>query len=429
MAEFLDRTHVASCRRAKIHLILHRHTLFLQIADHLGSDRQRRHAGHAQTTPGLQRQGGGDRATIPAKDLEGLGAGLQQRGGLHGADGSEREVALAPPRCARRPPLTVLVVDSAGFDREAGDVRHIDGEQLRAGLPMQVAIEALEEAIRDHGLEAAPQRMHLGDGEQDLLVMPAMDGGWAGVKVVSLDRENPTRDLAYINGTYVLLGPPGLQPRLTMDAPALTEIRTAAVSAVATKHLAREGASRLAIVGTGVQARSHLAAMRTVREISEVVVVGRRRASAEAFAATESKTADVPIRAGDVADVRDADIVCVCTSSKTPVLTRSDVSDGVHINAVGSFRPDVQELHPSVVTGSQVVVELRSAALSEKGDLILARDQAGWDPGGIVADLMELIRDPSLGRRTEEQRTLFASVGHAIEDLVVARALTARLSA
>ena len=321
------------------------------------------------------------------------------------------------------------LIDRGDHRREAGNVRHIDGEQLRAKLPMQVAINALEEAIGEHGFAAAPQRMHLGDGEQDLLVMPAMDGAWAGVKVVSLDRENPARGLAYINGTYVLLGPPGLQPLVTIDAPVLTEIRTAAVSAVATKHLARDSSSRLAIVGTGVQARSHLAAMRVVRDISEVVVVGRRRAAADAFAATASETSDVPVHAGDVADLVDADIVCVCTSSRTPVITSSDVSDGVHVNAVGSFRPDVQELDPSVVTDGRVVVELREAALREKGDLILARDQAGWDPVDIVADLQELIRDPTRGRRTEDQRTLFASVGHAVEDLVVARALTARLGA
>ncbi len=306
-------------------------------------------------------------------------------------------------------------------------VRHVDGEAMRAALPLDVAIEALEVGIRERGFAAAPQRLHLGDGEQDLLVMPAMDDDWAGVKVVSLDRDNPDRGLPYINGVYTLLGPPGLQPRATMDAPVLTEIRTAAVSAVATRHLARPDAPRLGIVGTGVQARSHLDAMRVVRDVEEVVVVGRRPEAATAFAEVATRETGLPVRAGPLSELRAVDIVCLCTSSRTPVIASSDLSDGVHVNAVGSFRPDVQEVDPSVVLDSRVVVELRQAAMREKGDLLLARDQAGWQPRRIAADLQELLRDPTLGRRTDAQRTLFSSVGHAVEDLLVARALVSRL--
>jgi len=302
-------------------------------------------------------------------------------------------------------------------------VEHLDPAAVRTGLPMRAAIDALEQAIHDHGFADTPQRLHLGDGHRDLLVMPALHGGWAGVKLVSLDRDNPDRGLPYVNGVYALLGPPGLVPRVTLDGPALTELRTGAVSGLATRHLARPDASRLVVFGTGVQARSHVDAMATVRELTDIAVIGRQPGSATAFVTDLRDRTALPLRVGSVDDLRTADVVCVCTSSRTPVFDGGLLPPGVHVNAVGSFRPDVQELDPTAVASSRVVVEVREAALSEKGDLVRAQEEAGWDPAAIVADLTQLVRAPELGRRNQEDRTLFASVGHAFEDLVVARAL------
>lgn len=302
-------------------------------------------------------------------------------------------------------------------------MEHIAAHQVRERLGMLQAIDALQQAIGLRGFADTPQRLHLGDGRQDLLVMPAMDDGWAGTKFVSLDRDNPARGLPFVQGVYTLLGPPGLQPLATIDAPALTGIRTAAVSGLATRLLARPDATRLVVIGTGVQARSHVEAMATVRDLEEVVVVGRRPEATTAFAEEVAAAHDVTVRVGTPEEVADADLLCVCTSSRTPVFAGSSLPPGVHVNAVGSFRPDVQEVDTTTVTTSRVVVEVRSAALSEKGDLVIARERAGWDPETIVADLAELVRGERVGRRAPEDRTLFASVGHAFEDLVVARAL------
>lgn len=302
-------------------------------------------------------------------------------------------------------------------------MEHITAQLVRQRLTMGAAIDALAAAIGARGFGDTPQRLHLHEGHRDLLVMPATDEGWAGTKFVSLDRDNPARGLPFVNGLYTLLGPPGLTPRLTIDAPALTAIRTAAVSGLATRHLARTDASRLVLLGTGVQAHAHLEAMAAVRDLSDVAVIGRRPASTARFVEEVASGGFGPVRAGTVDDVRRADLICVCTSSRTPVLAGADLPAGVHVNAIGSFRPDVQEVDAEVVLGSRVVVEVRSAALSEKGDLVLARDQAGWDPTAVVADLAELVRDPTLGRSSSAERTLFASVGHAFEDLVVARAV------
>ena len=302
-------------------------------------------------------------------------------------------------------------------------VEHLDPAAVRSGLPMRAAIDALEQAIHDHGFADTPQRLHLGDGHRDLLVMPALHQEWAGVKLVSLDRDNPDRGLPYVNGVYALLGPPGLVPRVTVDGPALTELRTGAVSGLATRHLARPDASRLVVFGTGVQARSHVHAMAAVRGLTDVAVVGRRPGSAATFVTELRNLTGLPLREGSIDDLRNADLVCVCTSSRTPVFDGGLLPPGVHVNAVGSFRPDVQELDPTAVTSSRVVVEVREAALHEKGDLVRAREDAGWDPDAIAADLTEVVRDPARGRQHPEDRTLFASVGHAFEDLVVARAL------
>lgn len=308
-------------------------------------------------------------------------------------------------------------------DDEVGGMEHIDATQVRQRLSMVTAIDTLEAAIRERGFADTPQRLHLHDGDRDLLVMPAVDQGWAGTKFVSLDRDNPGRGLPFVNGLYTLLGPPGLVPRLTVDAPALTEIRTAAVSGLATRHLARPDASRLVILGTGVQARSHLAAMAAVRPLEEVVIVGRTREAAERLVAEVAPDTTASIRTGSADDVANADLVCAVTSSTTPVFDGTRLPEGVHVNAVGSFRPDVQEVDAACVSASRVVVEVREAALSEKGDLIIARREAGWDPAAIVADLPELLDDPARGRGAPTDRTLFASVGHAYEDLVLARAL------
>jgi ornithine cyclodeaminase/alanine dehydrogenase-like protein (mu-crystallin family) len=302
-------------------------------------------------------------------------------------------------------------------------MEHIAASQVHDRLTMPRAIDALQEAIEARGFGDTPQRLHLGDGKQDLLVMPAMDAGWAGTKFVSLDRDNPGRGLPFVQGVYTLLGPPGLQPLATIDAPALTAIRTAAVSGLATRLLAREDATRVVVLGTGVQARSHVQAMAAVRDLEEVVIVGRRPEAVAAFAEEIAVGYDLAVRAGTPDDVAVADLICACTSSRTPVFRGTALPRGVHINAVGSFRPDVQELDTTSVTTSRVVVEVRSAALSEKGDLVAARDRAGWDPDTIVADLAELVRGEQVGRRTPDDRTLFASVGHAFEDLIIARAM------
>lgn len=304
-------------------------------------------------------------------------------------------------------------------------MHHLDANDVWQRLSMTAAIDALEAAISTTGFAEGPQRLHLHDAGQDFLVMPALAGGWAGVKLVSLDPDNPGRGKSFINGVYTLFVPPGLEPELTIEGRALTELRTAAVSGLATRHLARPDATRLTIFGAGAQGRSHLLAMAAVRDLTEVRIVAPRPESVASFIAFAGDHLDVPVRPGTPDDVATSDIVCTCTSSATPVFDGARLPPGVHVNAIGAYRPDLQEIDPTTVRDCRVVVELREAALTEKGDLLLAEEAGAWDRSRIVADLTELLRDGVTARTGPEDRTLFSSVGHASEDLVVARALYA----
>jgi ornithine cyclodeaminase/alanine dehydrogenase-like protein (mu-crystallin family) len=303
-------------------------------------------------------------------------------------------------------------------------VEHIDGPAVWERLPMHDAIDALERAIAADGFPPVPQRLHLAEGDQQLLVMPSFTGGWAGVKLITIDPVNPTRGLPLIHGSYTLFGPPALAPAATIDGQALTELRTAAVSGLATRHLARSDASRLVILGAGAQGRAHLLAMAAVRELSEVRIVAPRPASIEAFLAFAADHApDVPVHAGTPDDVATADLVCTCTSSSTPVFDGGLLPPGVHVNAIGTYLPTMAEVDPTAVAASRVVVETRESAFAEKGDLLQAEEAGVWHRDHLATDLTGLLRDRIPVRTDGQDRTLFASVGVAYEDLVVARAI------
>ena len=302
-------------------------------------------------------------------------------------------------------------------------MEQIDATQVWQRLPVAAAVDALEQAITAGGFPDGPPRMHLEDAGQTLLVMPSLAGGWAGVKLVTIDPDNPGRGLALVNGVYGLFAPPGLEPVAVIDGRALTELRTAAVSGLATRYLARPGASRLVIFGAGAQGRSHLLAMHAVLDLEDVRIVAPRRESVTEYLRFASRHLEVPVLEGSPEDVANADVVCTCTSSTTPVFDGSLLPDGVHVNAIGAYRPDMQEVDATVVASSRVVVEVRESALAEKGDLLVAEQAGTWQREAIVADLTQLLRDGIAGRDSPDQRTLFASVGHAYEDLIVARAI------
>jgi ornithine cyclodeaminase len=288
---------------------------------------------------------------------------------------------------------------------------------------MAAAIDALEAAFAAEHLPDAPLRSHVETGAGTLLLMPSHGAVGVGVKLVTLTPANPERGRPFIHAVYVLFDAEGQAPVAVIDGAALTALRTGAVSGVATRHLARPQARRLVVYGAGVQAASHVDAMRSVRPIEEVVVVSRDRDRAEAFARA------LPIRAmvGQPGAERDADIVCTCTTSSDPVVAGRWLPDGVHVNAVGAYTTSMRELDAEAVARAKVVVETRDAASAEAGDLALAMAEGAIGPDHVLADLHELVTADAI-RTSERDVTLFESVGVASEDLVVASAAVERLA-
>jgi ornithine cyclodeaminase/alanine dehydrogenase-like protein (mu-crystallin family) len=316
----------------------------------------------------------------------------------------------------------------------------LDAEDV-AALPMRVAIDALDAAFARAPFPPTPQRLHLdvvatadeygpAPREQaELLVMPAAADGWAGTKTVGLVAGNPARGLPRVTSSYTLFGPPGLTPVAVIDGAALTALRTAAVSGLATQLAAGPDARRVVIVGAGVQGQAHAHAMAAVLDDVHVTVVGRETATTDALVAQlrralagRGRSAPVVV-AGVHADIRSADVLCLCTTSVRPVVDVEDLARGVHVNAVGAYRPDRRELTAAAVAATTVLVETRDAALAEKGDLLLAEQEGTWSRSRIRADLHEAASGTVRLRSGQHERTLFASVGHAYEDLIVARSV------
>jgi ornithine cyclodeaminase/alanine dehydrogenase-like protein (mu-crystallin family) len=299
-------------------------------------------------------------------------------------------------------------------------MRLLDAVELRRRLPMTAAIDALETGFREQDPSDAPLRSHLETPAGTLLQMPAFGVGGVGVKLVTLTPGNAGRDLPFINAVYVLFDADTQAPDAIVDGAALTAARTAAVSGLATRHLAGAGARRLVIFGAGVQARSHLEAMVSVRSIEHVTIVSRTAVRAQALA-EHARSLGVGASVGVANDVAQAEIVCTCTTSDAPLFEGGLLAPGTHVNAVGSYRPTSRELDTVAMVRARVVVETREAALAEAGELCIPIGDGVFGPDHVVADLAQVVHGAEV-RTTANDITLFKSVGLAFEDLIVARA-------
>jgi ornithine cyclodeaminase/alanine dehydrogenase-like protein (mu-crystallin family) len=300
-------------------------------------------------------------------------------------------------------------------------VPYLDAAELRRLVPMSVAVDALERSFRAGDVEV-PRRSHHATGAGELLVMPAWGAEGAGVKLVTVNPSNPAAGRPLVNGVYVLFSATTLEPVLLIDGAAVTALRTPAVSALATRHLAPVGAARLVVFGAGTQAAGHVEAMRAVRAIESVVVVTRSPERGEHLVET-IRAAGVDARLGNPDDVAGADIVCACTTSTSPLFDGALLPTGAHVNAVGAYKPDGRELDDVTVGRAAVFVEDREAALAEAGDLVQAAASGMLDPSSI-RELGDLLRH---GGPRHVDVTVFKSVGLASEDLAVAGAALAAL--
>jgi ornithine cyclodeaminase/alanine dehydrogenase-like protein (mu-crystallin family) len=284
----------------------------------------------------------------------------------------------------------------------------LDEAQVRKFLDLGDLIPAVERALRalSDGEVAQPVRVMVPVAGRGgfLGSMPAHGGGQLGAKLVTFFPHN--QDVPTHHALVVLFKPETGEPLAVMDGRLITEMRTAAVSAAATNVLARRDSAVLGILGSGVQAHSHLEALRLVRDFREVRVWSPRNANkfADRFGVHLARSPEEAVRG--------ADVVLVATTSRTPVLKGEWLSPGIHVNAVGAPRPDWRELDDVVMREAKLYVEQREAASRESGDVI-----AG---GNIYAEIGEVFGGKIAGRESAGEITLFKSVGVAVEDLAAA---------
>ena len=299
---------------------------------------------------------------------------------------------------------------------------------VRSLLPLSDLVTAMEMALArfSAGDVLQPVRSVLMVGPQQAFfgLMPAYvaDPPQLGAKLVTVFGDNHRRGLPSHLATILLLDPDTGALIALMDGRYITEARTAAVSAVSARHLARADASTLAILGTGVQARSHLEALAAVRPIRDVRVWSPTPASRERFVAEMSGHVPAAITAAVSAEaaVRGADIIVLVTSSPSPVVEAAWVAAGAHVISVGACRPDQREMDPALVARARLVVDSRAAALVESGDVVLGLAEGRFDVGHVAGELGDVVRGALAGRTAADEITIFKSLGMAVEDVVAA---------
>ena len=308
---------------------------------------------------------------------------------------------------------------------------------VRAVLPMTDLIAAMEGALSQFSAGAVTQPvrtvLEVGADRAYFGVMPASldDPPAVGAKLVTVYAKNHDKGLPSHLATIVLLDHATGALVAIVDGRYVTEARTAAVSAVSVKHLARPDARVLGIIGSGVQARSHLEAIRHVRSLQEVRVWSPNRLNREAFALEMGEATSLPVRSVETASLsaRGADIVVLATASRTPVIEDVDIDPGTHIAGVGACRPDQREMPTAVLARARVYVDSRAAARQEAGDLLIPQQEGAFSDDHILGELGGVVSGQVPGRLTKTDVTVFKSLGLAVEDVVAARLAVDRATA
>ncbi len=310
-------------------------------------------------------------------------------------------------------------------------MRILSARDVRQALPMAQAIVGMKQAFAQlsTGQAVVPLRSRVDVAPQQgtTLIMPAFlaQTGDLAVKVVSVFPQNSARREPTIYAAVLLLDAETGRPLALMEGGALTAIRTGAGAGAATDLLAKPDASVVAILGSGVQARTQLEAVCTVRQVREVRIYSPTHQHAVDFAREMRGQGPIPglirIMTNPETAVRGADIICAATTSSKPVFKSQDLTPGAHINGVGSYKPTMQEIDAATVKRALVVVDSREAAWEEAGDLIVPLQAGLITEAHIHAELGEIVAGLKPGRTSPEQITFFKSVGVAVQDAISGR--------
>jgi len=301
-------------------------------------------------------------------------------------------------------------------------MRVFTDSEIRSLLHPAEVVDAIEAAFaREYRATAVmPVRTRVEmAGRGVLLVMPCYDSAVPGLgtKLVTFFENAAER----VQASYVLLDPVSGKLRALMAANYLTDVRTAATSAVATRHMARRDAKVLGVFGTGRQARSHIEVMTAVWRFERVLVCGSSAERSQSFAAAMANELGLAVEPAAASTCAShSDVICTCTSSSTPIFEGQWLRLGTHVNLVGAFQPDKREADSETMRRSRIVVETYESALAEAGDLLIPMREGVISREHVIADLHEIASGKKAGRISADQITVFKNLGCALEDLVAA---------
>lgn len=304
-------------------------------------------------------------------------------------------------------------------------------DDMKQALPMPLAIDAMRIAFQSlsENRMIMPVRAHIEIPEHKgtALFMPSYisDLGNIAIKTVTLFDDNAFKNIPYIQGLVSVFDGTTGTPIAILDGTTLTAIRTGAASGLATQLLANQNASTIAVFGSGVQARTQLQAVLAVRNITTGYVYSPTFQNATRFANEMNAQFNINILPAKTPQqaVDNADVIICATVSHTPVFSDADLKPGVHINAVGSYKPHVQELPEQTVLRAKLVVDHIESAMEETGDLIIPMQNGTFNPDTMIhGELGQLVSQSIPARQSEDEITLFKSVGVAVQDLAAAAA-------
>jgi ornithine cyclodeaminase/alanine dehydrogenase len=300
--------------------------------------------------------------------------------------------------------------------------------QVKALIDIDELIETLTQAHLQYstGKAVMPVRLvvPLADIQGRLTSMPGFlnEEKALGMKVVTYFQENPKRGLPAILATLMLFSAETGKIVAVMDGGYITAMRTACASALATKILARAQTPVMGILGAGVQARAHIEALARVRKLAKIKIYSPSGTSAPRIREALEPAIGIPIEVSASAEdaVRDSDIVVTVSTAKEPIVRPHWLKPGVHINAVGSHRPDLREIDGATLARAKIVVDSREAIMAECGDILLALKENSISPDAIHAEMGELLAGGKAGRIDDDEITLYKSVGIAVQDVAAA---------
>ena len=310
----------------------------------------------------------------------------------------------------------------------------LNKKQINNMVSMNEAIKAMKTAFiqLSNGEAIIPTRLSTDIPKKNAtsLVMPAysLESPYYTVKIVSVNYSNPQKGLPLLHSSVQVFDASKGNMVATLDGESVTAIRTGAVTGLATGMLAKKDAKVGAVFGTGVQAKSQVEAILAARNLEKILVFSRTKKSAELFCNVIYDTFSIKASIGNKDLLKEADLICTATPSKKSLFDHEDLSPGVHINAIGSFKPYMQEIPVETVINSKVIVDRIESCRVEAGDLIIPVEQGKWSFDMVHGELGQLISGEVSGKDPDGEITLFKSVGNAIQDLALANIIMKKIN-